>query len=32
MEDLKKRAEVICCERKRYEEYGGDEFLAYLKA
>lgn len=32
MEDLKKRAEVICCERKRYSEYGGDEFLAYLKA
>lgn len=31
MEDLKKRAEVICCERKRYNEYGGDEFLAYLK-
>lgn len=31
MEDLKTRADKICCERKRYAEYGGDEFLAYLK-
>ena len=32
LEDLKIRAQQICCERKRYLEYGGDVFLNYLKS
>jgi len=31
MEELQEKAETTCCERERYEEYGGNEFLQYLK-
>lgn len=31
MEDLKQKTLTNCCDKKRYEEYGGDLFLNFLK-
>lgn len=31
LENLKDIASKICCEKRRYEEHGGDAFLEYLK-
>lgn len=32
LEALKVKSEKNCCEKKNYEEHGGDEFLGYLKS
>lgn len=31
MEELKRKKDNSCCDKKIYEDYGGDDFLTYLK-